>query len=423
MKKQIWKKLVIFTLAVAVVMAFALSNQNARLFASEGEEVAAQEPAPAPAPAPAPEPAPAPAPEPAPAPAEEPKAEAPKAEEPKAEAPKAEEPKAEEPKAEEPKAEEPKTEEPKTEEPKAEEPKTEEPKDEETSAEESKTEQTEEEKKEEEQTEEETVLPAAQLPITVKLVDAQGAAVGDGQWTGTVAFAEGQTAADVALPAVEGYVTPALTVERNKDTTALNVTAIYAAAKPAEKASFTAAFAIAGSENGKVTAAGAEATNGYSLKLTEGETLTFTVAPNEGCTATVRINGAEVAIATGSTYSIPMDGDKTVAITFTKPQTEEEAEAEEAEAEKSLEELVNPNRSISIGLAGNPTTLRYGDSVTLVATLSGYENLEYTVRWQYSKDGSSWQDCGVTGETMTVVVTPENAANYWNVLVTITGVK
>ena len=58
-----------------------------------------------------------------------------------------------------------------------------------------------------------------------------------------------------------------------------------------------------------------------------------------------------------------------------------------------------------------------------MATLSGYENLEYTVRWQYSADGSSWQDCGVTGETMTVVVTPENAANYWNVLVTITGVK
>ena len=418
MKKQIWKKLVIFTLAVAVVMAFALSNQNARLFASEGEEVAAQEPAPAPAPAPAPEPAPAPAPEPAPAPAEEPKAEAPKAEEPKAEAPKTEEPKAEEPKAEEPKPEEPK----------AEEPKTEEPKDEETPAEESKTEQTEEEKKEEEQTEEETVLPAAQLPITVKLVDAQGAAVGDGQWTGTVAFAEGQTAADVALPAVEGYVTPALTVERNKDTTALNVTAIYAAAKPAEKASFTAAFAIAGSENGKVTAAGAEATNGYSLKLTEGETLTFTAAPNEGCTGTVRINGAEVAIATGNTYSIPMDGDKTVAITFTKPQTEEEAEAEEAkaeeaEAEKSLEELVNPNRSISIGLAGNPTTLRYGDSVTLAATLSGYENLEYTVRWQYSTDDATWQDSGITGETMTFVVTPENARYYWNVLVTITGVK
>ena len=130
-----------------------------------------------------------------------------------------------------------------------------------------------------------------------------------------------------------------------------------------------------------------------------------------------------MAIATGSTYSIPMDGDKTVAITFAQPQTEEGAEAEEAEAEKSLEELVNPNRSISIGLAGNPTTLRYGDSVTLAATLSGYENLEYTVRWQYSADGSSWQDCGVTGETMTVVVTPENAANYWNVLVTITGVK
>lgn len=413
MKKQIWKKLVIFTLAVAVVMAFALSNQNARLFASEGEEVAAQEPAPAPAPAPAPEPAPAPAPapEPAPAPAEEPKAEAPKAEEPKAEAPKTEEPKAEEPKAEEPKAEEPKTEEPKSEEAPAEEPKTEQPAEEKT-----------EEKKEEQQAEE-AVLPAAQLPITVKLVDAQGTPVGEGTWTGTVAFAEGQASADVTLPAVEGYVAPALKVERNKDTTALNVTAIYAAPKAAEKASFTATFAIAGIENGKVTAAGAEATNGYSLKLTEGETLTFTAVPNEGCTVTVKINGAEVAIATGNTYSIPMDGDKTVDITFAQPQTEEEAAAEEAKAEKTLAEQLNPNRSISIGLAGNPTTLRYGDSVTLAATLSGYENLEYTVRWQYSKDGSSWQDCGVTGGTMTIVLTRENADNYWNVLVTITGVK
>ena len=269
------------------------------------------------------------------------------------------------------------------------------------------------------------MLPAAQLPITVKLVDAQGAAVGDGQWTGTVAFAEGQTAADVALPAVEGYVTPALTVERNKDTTALNVTAVYAAVKAEQKASFTATFAIAGIENGKVTAAGAEATNGYSLKLTEGETLTFTAVPNEGCTVTVKINGAEVAIAIGNTYSIPMDGDKTVAITFAQPQTEEaeteEAKTEEAKTEEA--ETEKPNRSIHLSLAGNPSTLKYGDSVTLVATLTGFENVEYTVAWQYSTDGSSWQDCGVAGETMTVVVTPENANNYWNVLVTITGEK
>ena len=304
------------------------------------------------------------------------------------------------------------------------EPKTEEPKSEETPAEEPKTEQAEEDKKEEQQAEE-AVLPAAQLPITVKLVDAQGTPVGEGTWSGTVAFAEGQASADVTLPAVEGYVAPALKVERNKDTTALNVTAIYAAAKPAEKASFTATFAIAGIENGKVTAAGVGATNGYSLKLTEGEALSFTAAPNEGCTVTVKINGAEVAIAIGNTYSIPMDGDKTVAITFTKPQTEEakteEAKTEEAKTEEA--EAEKPNRSIHLSLAGNPSTLKYGDSVTLVATLIGFENAEYTVAWQYSTDGSSWQDCGVTGETMTVVVSPENANNYWNVLVTITGEK
>ncbi len=155
----------------------------------------------------------------------------------------------------------------------------------------------------------------------------------------------------------------------------------------------------------------------YTLQsFTPGETLTFTAAPNEGCTVTVRINGAEVAIATGNTYSIPMDGDKTVAITFAQPQAEEakteEAKTEEAEAEK-------PNRSIHLSLAGNPSTLKYGDSVTLVATLAGFENAEYTVTWQYSGDGANWESIeGLNALTYTLTLDETNYMYVWRAVVT-----
>lgn len=171
----------------------------------------------------------------------------------------------------------------------------------------------------------ETVLPEAELPITVTLVDAGDKPVGEGTWTGTLHFAQGEATASVTLPAVEGYHTPQLTLERKAEDTQLTAKAVYT------------------------------------------------------------------------------------------PVTAEE---------KTLENALNPNRSVSVRLVTDAKTLRFGDTVKLAATLSGYDNVNYTLQWRYSVDGKTWHDCpNQTGAEMTVVVSESNYRYYWNVLVTITGLK
>ena len=171
----------------------------------------------------------------------------------------------------------------------------------------------------------ETVLPEAELPVTVTLVDAEDKPVGEGTWTGTLHFAQGEATASVTLPAVEGYHTPQLTLERKAEDTQLTAKAVYT------------------------------------------------------------------------------------------PVTEEE---------KTLEKALNPNRSVSVRLVTDAKTLRFGDTVKLAATLSGYDNVNYTLQWRYSVDGKTWHDCpNQTGAEMTVVVSESNYRYYWNVLVTITGLK
>lgn len=171
----------------------------------------------------------------------------------------------------------------------------------------------------------ETVLPEAELPVTVTLVDAEDKPVGEGTWTGTLHFAQGEATASVTLPAVEGYHTPQLTLERKAEDTQLTAKAVYT------------------------------------------------------------------------------------------PVTAEE---------KTLENALNPNRSVSVRLVTDAKTLRFGDTVKLAATLSGYDNVNYTLQWRYSVDGKAWHDCpNQTGAEMTVVVSESNYRYYWNVLVTITGLK
>ena len=74
------------------------------------------------------------------------------------------------------------------------------------------------------------ILEAAELPLTVTLVDTEGNPVGDGTWTTTVNFAKGSTKAAIAAPKVAGYITPeAISVERTAETTELTATAVYEA--------------------------------------------------------------------------------------------------------------------------------------------------------------------------------------------------
>lgn len=168
------------------------------------------------------------------------------------------------------------------------------------------------------------VLPAAQLPIVVKQVDAQGQSLG--QWETTLTFAEGETTAHLTLPQIEGYTAPELTVERTAETTALEVEAVY---QPVEKT-----------------------------------------------------------------------------------------------PEQLLQEALDPNRSVKVTYTAPADGIYYGDKVTLKAEIVGYGNVDYTLQWRWSTDNENWTNVkDATSDTLEVLVDETNADYYWNILLTVTGIK
>ena len=93
---------------------------------------------------------------------------------------------------------------------------------------------------------------------------------------------------------------------------------------------------------------------------------------------------------------------------------EEEIEKEENE----IDIILSQSRSVYIDAIVNDY------DVTLQAHLQNYENVEYSLQWQVSKDNSNWQDIsGAHGLTYSLIVNEENYNNYYRIAVTITGVK
>ena len=253
------------------------------------------------------------------------------------------------------------------------------------------------------------ILEAAELPLTVTLVDTEGNPVGDGTWITTVNFAKGSTTATIAAPKVAGYITPeAISVERTAETTELTATAVY----EAEPATFTITVKIENAEQGEVKVNNEKIGDGFTQEMQEGETFTFTAAAADGCR--MKVEGAKLKDESiPGEYTVETNVDKTVTITF-KAKTPEELVAE----------ALDPNRSVSIAVHKDADILYEGDQVTLEAVLSGYDNVNYTLQWRYSLDDQTWQDCpGQTGESMTITMDSTNYKYYWNVLVTITGLK
>ncbi len=253
------------------------------------------------------------------------------------------------------------------------------------------------------------ILEAAELPLTVTLVDTEGNPVGDGTWITTVNFAKGSTTATIAAPKVAGYIAPeAISVERTAETTELTATAVY----EAEPETFTITVKIENAEQGEVKVNGEKIGDGFTQEMQEGETFTFTAQAAENSRMTVtgaHLKDKEVP----GEYIVESNVDSTVTITF-KAKTPEELVAE----------ALDPNRSVSIAVHKDADILYEGDQVTLEAILSGYDNVNYTLQWRYSLDDQTWQDCpGQTGATMTITMDSTNYKYYWNVLVTITGLK
>lgn len=386
-----------------------------------------EEPAPAPEPVQEPEPAPKEEPkeepktEPAPV-KEEPKAEpapAPVTEEPKAE-PAPEAPKAEEPKAEEPKkAEETKAEESKTEEPKAEEKKTEEPKPEEKPVEQpavpvTKVEQPAEEAPaaDEVKTENITVriewedednaigLRPQTLAITLSGSDGQiysaKIAEKDG-WQHTFADLTTRRGAEVIYYSVDADDV----TDYDKDVRGLTVT-YTCTAKPVVDEQ------PAADDENLID----DQMDGDPAELPDGPTVTETedgTVIDMGETAEAPVEG-EDANAEKPAEDGELDED------FTLP---EEGELPEEDAEPEIPEIDFSTLQVVIG---EP---QYDEDVmTLRATLIGFDNIDYSLQWQFSTDDATWTDVSdATGDTLVVQLDESNAGCYWRVSAEIFGWK
>ncbi len=405
------------------------------------QEEPKEEPAPAPEPVKEPEPAPvqeapkaeepkaepAPAPkeepkaEPAPAPKEEPKAEpapAPVTEEPKAE-PAPEAPKAEEPKAEEPKkAEETKAEEPKAEEPKAEEKKTEDVKPEEKPVEQpavpvTKVEQPAEEapaadevKKENitvriEWADEDNALGLRPTTLAVTLSGSDGQtysakiAEKDG-WQRTFADLTTRRGAEVIYYSVDADDV----TDYDKDVRALTVTYTCTAQPVVDEQP------AADDENridDQMDGDPAELPDGDGPTVTETEDGTVI---DMGETAEEPVEGEE-ANADKPEEDGELDED------FTLP---EEGELPEEDAEPEIPEI--DFSTLSVAISAESDVVELGDDMVLTAILTGFEDLNYTLQWQFSTDNANWANVdGATGSTLRVQMNEENRDYFWRVSV------
>ena len=89
----------------------------------------------------------------------------------------------------------------------------------------------------------------------------------------------------------------------------------------------------------------------------------------------------------------------------------------------TLQDQLNPERSIDVYAAWEGETLYLDSEATLIAVLHGYENAVYTLQWQYSPDNAAWYDLeGAEEARCTLTVTEENYQYYWRIQATITGV-
>ena len=380
----------------------------------------------------------------------EPAPEAPKAEEPKAEpapAPVTEEPKAEPapaPVMEEPKAEPapaPVTEEPKADETKKEEEtKAEESETEETKAEES---QTEEPKPEEKPVEQPTVpaatkveqpvedAPAADVVvkenITVRIEwEDEDNALGlrpqtravtlngsDGQtysatlaekdgWQHTFADLTTQRGAEVIYYSVDADDV----TDYDKDVRGLTVTYTCTAKPVAEEEPVIDEQPVAEDEN-----LIDDQMDGEQGELPEGDGPTVT--ETEDGTVIDMGETAEEPVEGEEANADKMEEDGELDEDFILP---EEGELPEEDAEPEIPEI--DFSTLSVAISAESDVVELGGDMVLTAVLTGFEDLNYTLQWQFSTDNANWADVdGATGSTLRVLMNEENRDYFWRVSV------
>ncbi len=107
-----------------------------------------------------------------------------------------------------------------------------------------------------------------------------------------------------------------------------------------------------------------------------------------------------------------------------EPETgDEEPPAEEIVDQESVEEESAPaelpeDRKANFVIEWDDEVPTIGSIAHFKATLENYDTLEYTLQWQYSSDGVTWNDVdGATDKDMDVEVTMSNYQYYWRLSV------
>ena len=98
---------------------------------------------------------------------------------------------------------------------------------------------------------------------------------------------------------------------------------------------------------------------------------------------------------------------------FTLP---EEGELPEEDAEPEIPEI--DFSTLSVAISAESDVVELGGDMVLTAVLTGFEDLNYTLQWQFSTDNANWADVdGATDSTLRVQMNEENRDYFWRVSV------
>lgn len=94
----------------------------------------------------------------------------------------------------------------------------------------------------------------------------------------------------------------------------------------------------------------------------------------------------------------------------------EEGELPEEDAEPEIPEI--DFSTLSVAISAESDVVELGGDMVLTAVLTGFEDLNYTLQWQFSADNANWADVdGATGSMLRVQMNEENRDYFWRVSV------
>lgn len=144
----------------------------------------------------------------------------------------------------------------------------------------------------------------------------------------------------------------------------------------------------------------------------------------DGPTVTETEDGTVIDM--GETAEAPVEGEEANA---EKPEEDgeldedfilpEEGELPEEDAEPEIPEIPEIDFStLSVAISAESDVVELGGDMVLTAILTGFEDLNYTLQWQFSTDNANWANVdGATGSTLRVQMNEENRDYFWRVSV------